>query len=176
MTATYTFGRLGGRATGLDRLLRGTADLIDRTGRRAARPESLLTDLADGIYRLPDRAAGTERLLRGVTDVIHGRVHRVQQGLQYLRVAVQRRQGSVQDVVEVLQPHLEQGLRVNVLDVEFHFADVYMDAGNDLHQVRDLGSQGQVRIQVLDVEVDLPDVDLGNIDEDVGLIARIAAL
>ena len=55
-------------------------------------------------------------------------------------------------------------------------AQVDVDSGNDLKEVGELRPQRQMRLQLLDVDVDLVDVHLTNIDEDVRLVTRLAAM
>jgi hypothetical protein len=139
--AADALGGFGGRAARPDRLLGSTADLVNRFSCHASRPEGLPAHLAERIDRLADGAAGPERLLCSVADVVDCGIDSLEQGLQHLGIAVQRRQGPVKDVVQVLEPDLHQRFRLDVFDVELDLADTYMHAGDDLYQICDFGSQ-----------------------------------
>jgi hypothetical protein len=47
---------------------------------------------------------------------------------------------------------------------------------DDLEQVRELCTQREMCFELLDVNVDLVDFDLADVDVDVGIVARLAAL
>jgi hypothetical protein len=96
--------------------------------------------------------------------------------LQDLGIPIQRRERPIQYVVQVLQPHLELALRIDALDVYLNLARVDVNPGHHLEQVGELGPKGQVRLQLLDVNVDLIDLHLRDIDKDVGIMARLAPL
>ncbi len=137
--------------------------LIQRLGAGPARPQRRLGGLAYLIDGSRHRPPWSQRRLGGLADVVHGGVHRLEQGLQDLGVVVDGGQGAVQDVVEVLQPHLEHGLGIDALDVELDLAKVNVDTGHQLEKVAQFGPQRQVGVQALDVQVDLLDLDLGDV-------------
>jgi hypothetical protein len=112
----------------LSQFLAELADTLPELSHRAARPQSLARGIrqpADGLTcgsarldrllcRLPDvveclrePTTWSERLLTELTDVPDGVVDGMHQALKDLRVAVERRQRSVEDVVEILEPHLQ---------------------------------------------------------------------
>jgi hypothetical protein len=145
-----------------------------------------LTELADALPQLTDCSAGPERLAGGsawpkrllteLADVPDGVAHFLHETLEDLRVAVERRQCSIEDVVEVLQPHLQQCFRLDARDVDLDLAEMNVDAGNDLEQVGQFRAQGEMRLELLDVDVDLVDLDPTNVDEDVRLVRGLAPL
>jgi len=52
---------------------------------------------------------------------------------------------------------------------------VDVNASDDLEQVRELRPQRQVRLEVLNVDVDLVDFDFADVDKDVGFVRRLAS-
>ena len=118
--------------------------------------------------RVRNRLRGAERLL--VEDRVLGQ-RRVD-----LELLIERRQRAVEDVVEVLEADFELRLRVDALDVDLDFSEVDMDTGDDLEEIRQLGAKREVCFQLFDVDVDLVDMHLVDVDEDVRVVAGVAAL
>ncbi|WP_176662519.1 hypothetical protein [Saccharomonospora azurea] len=85
-----------------------------------------------------------------------------------LRVAVDRRQDAVDDLGDPVEPHPELGLGLNATDRQRHPAQRHVGPHVQLQQIKDVGMQGHVSPQVLDVEVDLVDGQLRDVEEHVG--------
>jgi hypothetical protein len=68
----------------------------------------------------------------------------------------------------------QQRLGLYTADVHFDLAQVNVHAGNDRRRFRQLRPQRQVRLELLDAHVNLVDLDLANVDEDIGLMRRLA--
>jgi hypothetical protein len=126
----------GDRTAGPYYLLSGAAGLPDRLGRCAARTECFLADLADVVCQAAHRTPWPDCLLSCFADAVGCGTDRVQQAPENLGVAIDRCQCPVQNVVEIFQPHLEQRLGADVLDVELHLADVNMNASDKLDEIR----------------------------------------
>ena len=147
-----------------------------RLARRPARLNRLLGCLADITQCLADRTAGPERLFPEVTDAANSVVNGLDEALEDLGVAIESREGTVEDVVEVLEAHLQQSLGLDATDVHLHLAETDVHASDDLKQVRKLCPQRQMRLEVFDVHVHLVDLDLANVDEDIRLMRRLPPL
>jgi hypothetical protein len=142
-------------SAGLNGLLRRLAHVVERLRHCAARPERLLTQVADVV----------DRVIDGLDEA-----------LEDLWIAIECREGSIEDVVEVLEADLEPRLRINPFDVDLDLPEVDVDTGHDLEEVRQLGAKREVGLQLLDVDVDLVDVHLVDVYEDIRVVARLAAL
>jgi hypothetical protein len=133
-------------------LLRRLSDVAECLSHGTARPERLLTELAD----VPDRV-----------------IDRVDEALQDLRITVESRQRTIEDVVEILETHLQPRLCFHAFDVDLDLAEVHVDASDHLQQVRQLRTQRKMSVELLDVDVDLVDLHLLDVDEDVWIVARL---
>jgi hypothetical protein len=142
----------------------------------SAGTDGLPSCLPDVVERLADGAARPQRLLAELSDAADCVVERIHQPLEDLWIPIQRGQRTIEDVVQVLQPNLELRLSLDALDVHFHFAQVHVDARDDLEQVCQLRTQREMGLELLDVDIDLVDLDLADVDEDIGVRARLAAL
>jgi hypothetical protein len=167
---------LSNRTAGAERLSSGVGEPADGTARGPARLDSLLRGLTYVIERLRQPTTGAERLLAQLADVADCVVDGMDETLQDLRVSVERRQRPIEDVVEILEADFEQRFRFDARDVNLDLAKVDVDAGDDLEEVRQLCTQREMRLELLDVDVNLVDLDLANIDKDVWLVARRAPL
>jgi hypothetical protein len=147
--------RLAGRTPRLHGLLRRLSDVAECLTDCAARPERLLPKLADA----PDR-------------VVDG----LDEALENFRIAVEGGQRPIEDVVEVLKSHLQLGFGLYTLDVHLDLAEGDVHTCDDLEQVRELCTQRQMRLELLDVDVDLVDFDLPDVDVDVRVVTRFTAL
>lgn len=102
--------------------------------------------LADALPQLADRAPGPERLLAEVADVSDGIADGLDEALEYLGVAVERRQGAIEDVVKILQPHFQQRFRLDTRNVDLDLAEMHMHASHHLEEIRQLRLQREVRL------------------------------
>jgi hypothetical protein len=158
-----------------ERLTGRVCQATERLGRRASRLYRLPRRLPHVAEGLRDRSAGTEGLLAQLADAAQRVVHRVDEALEDLRVPVEGRQGTIEDVVEVLEPDLQFGLSLDAFDVDLDLPQVDVHSRHDLEEIRELRSQSQVRLELLDVDVDLVDFHLSDVDVDVRIVARLAA-
>ena len=95
--------------------------------------------------------------------------------LEDLRVAVDRRQDAIDDPRDVVEPHLEQRLGLDALDLERHPAEGDVGPDVELQEVEHLGLQRDAGTQVFELEVDLVDLDDRHVEQDVRLVARVLA-
>ena len=65
---------------------------------------------------------------------------------------------------------LQQSLRLDPLDVELDLPELGVDPDAQLHQVEHLRVQRHPRVEVVELEVDLVDVDDRDVEQDVGLV------
>jgi hypothetical protein len=149
-----------------------------------------LTDVAHGLpgalTDITGRLAGAlahvlERRLRAVTDVLRGvagLVHRLSgaladvrhgpaEPLHKLRVAIQARHQAIDDRRHVVEAGLEDQLRLDALDGELGLAEVHVDAHVELDEVQHLRLEGDVRVEVVELEVDRVDPELRYVEKDV---------
>ncbi len=163
-------GKLADRTARPERLPGRISQPPERLARGATRLSSLLCRLADIVQRLAHGTTRTKSLLPYVADAADRVVDRLDQALENLRVAIERRQCPVEDVVQILEPHLELRLSLDTGDVHLDFAEVDVDARDDLEKVPKLRAQRQMRLQLLDVDVDLVNLDFLDVDIDIGIV------
>jgi hypothetical protein len=159
-----------------ERLSRSVREPTKCLTRGSAGLHGLLCGLADVVECLRHRSTWPERLLTEVADVVDRVVDGLDEALEDLRIAIECRQGAIEDVVEVLEADLELRLRLDSLDVDLDLSEVDVHSGHDLEEIRQLGAKCEMRLELLDVDVDLVDVHLGDVDEDVRIMAGLAAL
>ena len=115
---------------------------------------------------------GSGRLLADLAGRLDRGIRRLEQPLDDVGVLVERGQRAVQDVVGVLEPDLELALGLHVLEVDLHLVDPDVHAGDQVDEVRDLRSEREVRVEALDVDLELAHADFRHEDVDVGLVGR----
>jgi hypothetical protein len=120
------------RAAWAYRLSSRVAQSADRFARRASGLDSLLCRLTHIAQGLRNSSTGSKRLLPELADVPEGVVNGLDEALQDLWVLIEGCQCAVEDVVEVLEAHLQPRLCLDALDVDHHLPEVDMDAGNHL--------------------------------------------
>jgi hypothetical protein len=125
-----------------------------------------LSDLLGRVTRLVDRLT---RTLADLGD-------RPAQPLDELRVAIKARHQTVDDGGDVIQPGLEQRLDLDALYVERHLAQVDIDSNVQLDEVQHIGLDRQVRVEVIELEVDQVYPQLWNVEQNVGRPTGIALL
>jgi ABC-type transporter Mla subunit MlaD len=172
----YALSELTDCAARPERLACRVRQPAERFARRSARLDGLLCSLSDVVECLRQTAARPEGFLAELADAADGVVDGLHQALEDLGVAIERRQRPVEDVVEILEAHLQPRLHFDALDVDLDLAQVHVHAGDDLQQVCELRSQRQMSLELLDVDVDLVDVHLLDVDEDVWIVARLTPL
>src|SRR5215211_5257148 len=121
------------------------------------------TDVFHGrVESLPDQLAGAR------TDILHSRVEpfadqitgtlsdvrncgadALYQLLDDLRVAVYGGEDPVQDGGDVIEPDLEQRLRLHALNDQLHPAKVRIDTDRQLHQIEHLREEVDLRPQIV---------------------------
>jgi hypothetical protein len=158
---------LGALAHALDALLRAAADL------RHALPgaSSDVSERALGALpgTLDDVAGVAEQVVRAATDV----PQRLADGFQQVRVAIQRGEHARKDRRHVVQASLEQRLGLDALDLELDLAESDSGAHVELDEAPGLGQHGEVRCEVVELELDLVDVDHRRIDVDVDRLFNV---
>ncbi len=95
---------------------------------------------------------------------------------EQLRVAIERRQHALEDQADVVEPRLQQRLRLDALDLQLHFAEADVGADADLHQIAHLRHDRHLRPQVIDLDVDFVDLDDGDVEEDVRAVGKLVRI
>ena len=90
--------------------------------------------------------------------------------LEQLGIAVERGHHAVDDRCHVVEPDLEERLRLDSLDVESDASEVDVDAHCELHEVEHVCLEGHVRVEVVELEMKTVDLDDRNVQEDVGKV------
>ncbi len=161
------YGLVGALAHLADRLPGALADVADRLpGALADVLDGALAALADVLDRL---AGAFQRPAGAAADLLD----RVADALQELRVAIQRGEYSPEDHRDVVEPRLEQRLRLDALDVQLDLAEPRRDAHVELDQVLQLGANGDRRPEVLDLDVDFVHLDDRDVEHDVGPLVNV---
>ena len=143
------------------------SDLAERRARTLAdlghRLPGALADVLDGVSGL------VEQMSRAASDLLDRLAH----SLEQLRIAVQRQQHPLEDLGDVVQPRFEQRLGLDALDLQLDLAQVRLRAHAQVHQLPDLRENGDPRIQIVDLDVDLVDLDDGDVDQDVRALRHV---
>ncbi|MHC8561628.1 hypothetical protein ACW23B_08145 [Streptomyces albidoflavus] len=138
-------------------------DALDGLARPLAR---LLDGLPGALAQLPYRLACTlAQVLRRGTEP-GGDL------LQDLRVPVDGGEHPADDRGDVVEPDVEQGLRVHALDVQLHAGELDIGADVQLEEAQHLGLEGDPGPQLLDLEIDLVHVELRDVEVDVRIVGR----
>jgi hypothetical protein len=127
----------------------------------------------NGLGCRPTRAQG---LLAQLSDVANRIVECLNEPLENFWVPIEGRQRAIENVVEVLQPHFQPRLGLHTLDVHLDFAHADVYARDHLEKVRELRPEREMRLQALDINVDLLDFALADIDKNIRVGTRFAAL
>src|SRR5829696_4553324 len=125
-----------------------------------------LPDLLGGVAGLVDRLA------RALTDLRD----RTAQPLHELGVAVEARHQAIDDRRDVIEPGLQQRFHFDAPYVQHHAAEVDVDPDIQLDEIQHIGLDGQMGVEVVELEVDQIDPQLRHVEEDVGRTTRIAFL
>jgi hypothetical protein len=138
------------------------ADVADRL------PGALPNVAQRRLRALPDvlrRVAGlVDRFARALADL----GDRAAQTLHELGVAIEARHQAIDDRGDVVEARLEHQLGLDALDVELDPAQVHVEAHVELDEVQDPRLEGDVRIEVVELEVDGVDPQLGDVEQNVG--------
>jgi hypothetical protein len=152
-----------------------------------ARLAGELTDRAAGAKCLPCRicqptnclacrSAGSQGLLADLADVADRVVERLNEPLENLWVPIQGRERAIEDVVEILQPYLQSRLSLHAFYVHLDLAQADVDSCDHLEKVGELRPEREMRLEVLDVNVNLLDLQFADVDEDIRVVTRFATL
>ena len=76
----------------------------------------------------------------------------------------------------MVQPNLEQRLRLDSLDVHADAPELDRHADVQLHEVQHLRFERDMRLQVLELEVDLVDLDDRDVEQDIRVIPLFLVL
>jgi hypothetical protein len=124
---------------------RAVAHVLDRLARLADHVAGAGADVLDGLADAPDE----------------------------LRIAIDRGHNAIDDRAHVVEPDLEQSLRLDALDVDLQSAEVDVEPDVQCDQVEDLGLERDVRLEVRDLEIDLVDLDHRDVEQHVRVLARL---
>ena len=130
------------------------------------RPFGALADVLRGVAGLVDG------LTRALADLGDGPT----QPLHQLWIAIEARHQTVDDRGDVVEPGLQHHLRLHALYVELHSAEVDVDTHVELDQIQHIRLHGEMGIEVVELEMDQVDPQLGHVEQDVRRSARIAFL
>src|SRR5690606_28564663 len=164
-------------ASALAHVLHGAASaLADILDRAASALAHVLHGAASALANVLDRAAGTFAyfaygLAGSGADLAGGGLHAAADVLEELRVAVQRSQDAVDDHGDVVEADVEQCLGLDALDLQLHLAEEDVRADVQPEHVEDLGDEGDVRLQVLDLKGDLVHLELRDVQMNVRALA-----
>ena len=111
-----------------------------------------------------------------MSDIPDSVVECVNEPFEDLGVSIEGRERAIENVVEVLQTHLQPRFGLHTLDVHLDFAQADVDARNHLEEVREFRSEREVGFQVLDIDVDLVDFALADVYENIRIVTRFASL
>jgi hypothetical protein len=114
--------KLPDRSTGPQRLSCRVGQSAECLAGRPSRLYRLPRRLSDVVERLTDCPAGPKRLLSELPDAADRVVYGLDEALQNLRVAVEGGQRPIEDVVQVLKPHLQLRFGLYALDVDLDLA------------------------------------------------------
>jgi hypothetical protein len=79
-----------------------------------------------------------------LSDIADRVVECVNEPFEDLGVSIEGRERPIENVVEVLQTHLQPRFGLHTLDVHLDFAQADMDARNHLEEVREFRSEREV--------------------------------
>jgi len=153
-------------------LARLAGELTDR----AAGAKCLSCRICQPANCLACRSAGSQRLLADLADVADRVVERLNEPLENLWVPIQGRERAIENVVEILQPYLQSRLGLHTLYVDLDLAQADVDSCDHLEKVGELRAEGEMRLEVLDVNVNLLDLQFADVDEDIRVVTRLATL
>jgi len=183
-------GLTGALADLAERLIRALADTLHRlagalahvanrlSGALAELADALAGALADVLKRplcalahILDRIAGIlERVAGASAHVPHGAPDASEQ----LRIAVQRQGHAVQDRAYVVEPGLQQSLRLDALDLELNLAEPDVGPDAELDHLANRCNNRNLGLQIVELEVDLVDLDDRDVDQDVRTFVDLA--
>jgi hypothetical protein len=136
-----------------------------------------LADLRQGLLgSLADVLDGFAALAKGVTGARADVLDRLAEALDQLRVAVDGGHYPVDDGCDVIQTHLDQRLGLHARDVDAKLSEVYVYAHRQIHQLEHLRLEGDVGVEIVELEVDLVHLDHGDVEEDVGIASGLAGV
>jgi hypothetical protein len=146
------------------------------------------TDLADGLSRalakVLNRSLGTFAnvldCLTALTDemasALASLLGRMADPFEQLGIAVERGQYPLEDQGDVVESRLQQSLGLDTLDLQLHFAQAGVSADADLNEVAHLRHDRHLCSQVSDFDVDLIDLNDGDVEKDVGTVGQIVRI
>jgi hypothetical protein len=143
---------------------------------RAAGAKCLSCRIRQPTNCLACRSAGSQRLLADLADVADRVVERLNEPLENLWIPIQGRERAIENVVEILQPYLQSRLGLHALYVDLDLAQADMDSCDHLEKVGELRPEREMRLEVLDVNVNLLDLQFADVDEDIRVVTRLAPL
>jgi hypothetical protein len=168
---TYTLQSLAGAFSDLTYgLLSSFADLAGGlTGALANvlhRAFGAFANLIDGLAGLADE------ITRAFANVFNG----VTDPFKQLGVAVERGQHALEDQSDIVEPGLQERLRLDTLDLQLHFAEADIGADSDFDQIAHFRHDCHLRSQVVDLDVDLVDLDDWDVEEDIRAIGKLVRI
>src|SRR6185436_1702300 len=93
-----------------------------------------------------------------------------------VRVPIERRHQPIDDRRDVIEPDLEERLSLDSLEVELQLVELDLDADIEVEQLEHLRLQRDLRVEVLDLEVERIELDDRHVEEDVRGVGVLRAL
>jgi len=90
-----------------------------------------------------------------------------------LGIAVERRQDPVDDRSDIVEADLQQSLCLDPLYVYSQLPQVHVDTDVEVHEIQHLRLERNVRVELLEQEMDRIHLDDRDVEEDVGIASRI---
>src|SRR5829696_5256006 len=155
-------GLSGALADVADRLSGALADVADRLSGAFADVTSRLPGALPDFLQRPSGAlayvlGGIARLVDCLTRALADLGDRATESLHQLRIAVEARHQAIDDCSDVIEPTLEDDLRLDTLDVELDSAEVHIDAHGELDEIQHASLEGDMSVEVVELEVDQVD-------------------
>jgi hypothetical protein len=150
---TCTFAELAGGLSG------ASANILNRS-------LSAFANVLDCLAALTDEMA----------SALAGLFSRAANPFEQLGIAVKRGQYPLEDQSDVVEPRLQQSLCLDTLYLQLHLVQAGVSADADLNQVAHLRHDRHLCSQVSDFDVDLIDLDDGDVKKDVGTVGQIVRI
>jgi hypothetical protein len=164
-----------------ERLVSTLADLADCLA--SAFPDladRLAGSLADVLHRALGSFANILDCLASLADEMASALAHLfgcmANPFEQLRIPIERGQYPLEDQGDVVEPRLQQSLSLDALDLQLHFAQAGLGTHADLHQVAYLRHDRHLRLQVVNLDVDLIDLDDGNVEKDIGTVWQLVRI
>ncbi len=107
-----------------------------------------------------------------LASLFHGPAH----ALEQLRIAIEPGQHTLENQADVVEPRLQQSLRLDPLDLQLDFAQADVGADADLHEIAHFRHNRHLGTQIVDLDVDFVDLDDWDVEEDVRALRKLTRI